>query len=269
MFIIIIINRQCHSINNLLLCDLCITSIFYNILSFIGSVYGLRGDWYDYQPLCIFRAYLLVVFVTSAGYSFLIQSISRLFFSMFYTHRFLLSWYTHWILIIVKWLISFLLSIEPFFIENGYLLIEEYRMCGITKDILSVSLYIIIISFLFPGSIVIIVYSIIVYQARQLTRRIIPIKNEGSISIPVSLPYAKRNSEMMKSILIILNILILGGIPYLILSFWNIIEYESVPKELYFLSINMLTLSSTTMMIVLFFMNKTVKDIAFKYILKH
>jgi len=57
-----------------------------NILTLIGSVYDLREDWYDNQPLCSFRVYLLTVGV----YSFLTESIIRLFYSILNRYRFVI-----------------------------------------------------------------------------------------------------------------------------------------------------------------------------------
>ena len=64
------------------------SAVIFSLLFLIGCVYGIREDWYTYQPLCIFRAYITIVAVVAASYSFLIQAISRLFFAVFYKHRF-------------------------------------------------------------------------------------------------------------------------------------------------------------------------------------
>jgi hypothetical protein len=43
---------------------------------------------------------------------------------------------THWILIILKWLLGFLIPLQQVFIEGGYMLVEEFRMCGMSNEIL-------------------------------------------------------------------------------------------------------------------------------------
>ena len=235
LIIFVIINhRQCHSFTNLLVCDLCVTSMIYSILHIIGCFYGLREGWDVHQPFCTMRAYLLLVMITAASYSFMIQAISRLFFVIFYTHRFLRTWRVHWILIILKWCISFSFSIKPFFVQGGFTLIPEYRMCGVTNRILPVAVYINVISFAFPGSIIGIVYSIILYQLYKSTHRVMPVVNEGSVPGRIPLPSIGRELKTMKIILILLSILACGGIPYLIVTFWNIVQHQSAPQEFVF-----------------------------------
>jgi hypothetical protein len=265
IFFVIIFDRHSHTINNLLICDISITGVIYFSFYLIGCVYGLREDWYYNQPLCSFRGYILIVSVTGASYSFLIQSISRLFFSVYYKYKFLLIWRTHWILIILKWFLSFLIPLQPFFIEGGYMLMEEYRMCGISIKILSIIIYSNITSFVFPATIVIMIYSKILYQVRQSTRRVASNLTGRSMSLHTSVPSVERNLKVMKNILLLMGIFMCGGSPFLILTLCNIIKPQSSPKQLYILSLNSILLCAAILMGVLFFTNKKVKDVIFRH----
>jgi hypothetical protein len=103
-------------------------------------------------------------------------------------------------------------SIEPFFIENGFGLTQEYRMCAPTVKLLSVALCSTIIRFIIPVSIVTIVYSINLYQVHQSARRVSPHIISDSTPKHTSLPGARRILKMMQNIIIS---------PYLILILWN------------------------------------------------
>ncbi|UJR11181.1 hypothetical protein I4U23_015362 [Adineta vaga] len=212
------------------------------------------------QPFCKLRAYIILATVTSASYSFLIQSISRLFFIWFHTNRILISWRTHWILIVIKYTLSYLISIQPFFVEHGFDFIDDVRMCSITMKIPLVSLYTLIMSSLLPTNGVIIIYSILLYRIRCLVRRVSPMINRSPRVI-----IAKRNLKILQHILILLSILACGSIPFGIVCFWNIISDHDVPEEMHFISVNFLVLSATVMTTVLVFRNKMVKDILVKF----
>ena len=259
---IIIKNQKCHTVTNLLMCDLCTASSIYLVLHLIGCYYGLRADWSTYQPLCVLRAYFIFVAIAATTYSFVIRAISQLFFVVFYTHKFSLTWRTHWILILLKWLGSFLLAIQPIFIERGFEHVQEHRMCGIKTNKLSVAPYSVIVVHAFPASVVVIVYGAILYQVRQSAHRVRSMVVRNSNAVCVTLASAQKSLKIMQNMLIMMNILMFGGAPYLILMLWDLIKRGTAPKELYFLSVNSLVLANTVMAIILFYKNKPVKTIA-------
>ncbi|CAF1285082.1 unnamed protein product [Adineta steineri] len=181
-----------------------------------------------------------MVSISGITYSLLIQAISRLFFSIFYSHKFLLKKRIHWILIFFKWLICFIIGIQPLFIEHGFELVREHRMCRIKTNKLSIAPYSICIVYVFAG-----------------------------LFACICLTFIRKNLIVMKNILIILNILMCGGTPYLILMIWDLIDNGSAPRQLYFLSVNSLVSATTLMIIVTFYKNKTVKKITLKYLSGH
>jgi hypothetical protein len=71
MISIILAKRQCHTINNLFVCDLCASLTGYFILQLVQCIYGLRKDWFSHQPACTFRAYLIVVMLSASVDSFI------------------------------------------------------------------------------------------------------------------------------------------------------------------------------------------------------
>ncbi|CAF4217765.1 unnamed protein product [Adineta steineri] len=165
-----------------------------------------------------------MVSISGITYSLLIQAISRLFFSIFYSHKFLLKKRIHWILIFFKWLICFIIGIQPLSIEHGFERIREHRI-----------------------RIVIIVYARIFYQVHQSTHRARSNLIKIYTSACICLTFICKNLIVMKNILTILNILMCGETPYLILMIWDLIDSGSAPRQLYFLSVNSLV-SATTLL---------------------
>ncbi|CAF1310550.1 unnamed protein product [Adineta steineri] len=72
----------------------------------------LRPVTKDSRLFCVIRAYLTVVATTLLSSSFLLQAVSRLFYSVFHTYRrSLLTWNFHYFLIVVQWTVGFLTPI--------------------------------------------------------------------------------------------------------------------------------------------------------------
>jgi hypothetical protein len=126
---------------------------------------------------------------------------------------------------------SFFFPLQPVFIEGGYMLMDEFRMCGMSNEILSIIIYSNITSFIFPATIVIMIYSKILYQVRQSTRRVTTNPTGRSMSLHASAHSIERNLKIMKNILSLMSIFMCGGSPFLILTLWNIIKPESSPKN--------------------------------------
>lgn len=83
LIIIDVVNKQCHTVANLLTCNTTVAIIFYTITVLQSNILGLREDGLYYQPACTFRAYCLVMACATICYSYSIQPISRLFFAVF------------------------------------------------------------------------------------------------------------------------------------------------------------------------------------------
>lgn len=102
IIMIVLTHRECHNFTNVLTCNTCVVVVLYFIFQIVTSIFALRQYWQYHQPACVFRAYCSLALCATLCYSYSIQAISRLFFAIFYKHRFLLTWRTHWLLIIVN-----------------------------------------------------------------------------------------------------------------------------------------------------------------------
>jgi hypothetical protein len=201
--IIVITHRECYNFTNVLTCNTCVSVALYFIFRIVDSIYGLRSDWQYHQPACIFRAYCSLAFCTALCYSYSIQAISRLFFVVFYKHKFLLTWRTHWILIIVNWLVSIIIPIRPLFYQNGFELEIESRNCIVTPKIVSISMYVVVTIFIIPLNIVTIIYGVILHYVRQSTRRVATVRpyvitSTAQVKPPAS--NAKRELKLMQNL---------------------------------------------------------------------
>ncbi|CAF1437870.1 unnamed protein product [Adineta ricciae] len=113
-FILILVwitKPRLHTINHLLMCNTAFATIFYCVTMKINFAYVLFGQWNISDVSCRFRAYFAYSGVAAVIYSYLIQAISRFFFSVLSAkYRRLTSFKTHYILIVCQWIVVFLLT---------------------------------------------------------------------------------------------------------------------------------------------------------------
>lgn len=270
MIIIVIINPQCRTITNLMMCNTALATMIYSFFQIFFAGYGIREDWFSSQSACVFRAYCYTAVYVAVPASYAVQSISRLFFAVLYKYKYkyLLSWRMHSYLILINYLLSILGPIPIIFVKNGYVLEAESRLCLTTTKVFAASILSISIAYLFPLSIVTIVYSIIFYRARQSTCRVgaalaSRTANGGRNSY---VPNLKREMTLMKNIVILVGILVIAGMPYLTLVLWHAIQTYLPPEPFYLLALIIITSSFAIKMIVLFCMNKEIRNITIAYL---
>jgi hypothetical protein len=269
IIITVITHRQCRDVANLLTCNTCVAIGLYFIARIITAIFALPGDWKYHQPACAFRGYCSLALCAAFCYSYSIQAISRLFFAVFYKHRYLLTFRTHWILIIINWLISIIISILPFFVQNGFEFEQESRSCVVTPSIPSVAFYTVITVFIIPLNTVTIVHGIIFRRVQQSGRRVTHFVSTGTTAATsgnITASNAKRELILMQKMSTQSGIITCGGILYLILVIWNATQEQSPPESFYLLSINLISIFTAIMMIAIFFMNKKIKDIVVGYV---
>lgn len=262
ILITVVTDPACLNPSNLLTCNTCIVVSTYMMNNLIVSIYGFRENWALHQPWCAFRAYCFLVSCGCICYSYLIQAISRILFTVFYKKQYLLTYRTHWYLILFNWVIAIVFAIGPFFMENGYIYEKESRLCTLTTKTLASSMYGVIAAFLIPLGFASGVYIMIFVKARQSSRRV----GTAEPSVPrASSVNMKRESVLARNMLIVMGVFTGGGTPFLILVIWHVITPASPPPEsFYLLTINAITLFVTLMIIALFIMNKTVRNSALR-----
>lgn len=261
---IIAARRQCRTITNLTTCNMIVFVAAYCICSIVSSMIGFREDWALRQFGCVFRAFCYLMIPASISYSYLIQAVSRLFFTVLCKHKYLATYRVHWCLIASNWIIGVLVSIVPFFFDATFVYEEESRLCVLTSKNFPISIYAISIAFVIPLNSSMVIYNVIFHHARRSSRRIAP----STSNTPVNhMPNARREMKLAQNMIMIETLYVGAGAPLLILIFWHVIQPGSAPPEsLYLLSFNSISLFATLMVIMLFSTNKQVRETALKYL---
>jgi len=80
ILILIYLTKRLHTISHLLICNTCLSTIFYSIVQGINYIYliFLTSDTSDIS--CRYRAYFGYMSIASVIYSYSIQALSRYFF---------------------------------------------------------------------------------------------------------------------------------------------------------------------------------------------
>jgi hypothetical protein len=256
---IVIRTRRYRTFNNVLICNTSVAAIFYSLITISASILGYREDWSSNAPLCSFRAYLYNVGIATVCHSKSIHAISRLFFAILYKRRYLLTWRTHRILIILTWLICLIICIPPFFFDDGYALEEESRSCVISSKKYLLALYVSMVSCIIPFNIIAMVYVSILFSVRRSARRVWAF-NQNVTNVDDHMPKSKREIKLMQQMIIQTGILVSGGPIFIFLILWHATQKQPPPEWLYLLGFNSLTIVGSTVPIVQFMMSKQLRQ---------
>lgn len=169
---IIVRNQRYRTVPNLLVCNTCIVAILFFCNTMASCIAGFQQSWAMNPSTCVLRAYCLVLFCNAFIYSYMIQSISRFFFIIYYQKLYLCTWSIHWYMIISVWIISIVLPIKPLYV-GAYIYQSESRLCIPTPRSLPSALCIIILGFLIPHHSIMFSYIYIVRRVRSLSSRIV------------------------------------------------------------------------------------------------
>lgn len=233
------------------------------INNLIGSIYGFSEDWAVHQPVCISRAYIYTLSCGIICFSYTAHAIGRLFSTIYYKQKYLLTYRVHWFMITVGWTLAILLTGAPIFFDNPYVYQKESRLCILPSQRFGGSIFVMSTEFAIPLGCTVTIYSIIFRHARS-SGRVVPIVSNNTNS---AIPNMKRELKVARNMMIIVIIFAFGGSPYLALAFWNRLgSPSSIPEPLYPLVLQAITLSVTLQMYVLFRSSKQIKHIAEQYL---
>ena len=257
-------NRTCRTVNNLLICNTSTICMTYCINNIIVSIYGYREDWAFRQPVCSFRAYCGTASCICICYSYLIQAISRLFFTIFFKYKYLVTFRSHVYLVALNWILGVTISTGPFFLDKGFMFENESRLCTVTTHKLWSSVYIIGNGFLVPVLISTVIYGVIWYRAYRSSRRVVPSRSD---TITSHMSTGRRDIKIVRNMIMIMAVFMSGGIPFLILVVWNIIQpNKPPPSALYLTSNTTISLAVALTVTVLMVLNHQMKAIALGYL---
>ena len=264
IIIIMITTRRCQTVSNLLVCSSCVAAIVFSMLALVVSVYCMREDWAFEQPACVGKALLFVWALSAFTYSYSMQAVSRLFFAVFYKHRVLLTWRTHWIMIGCNWAVSLLVPIGLLLIGDGLGLERESRLCLVSSKVLSAATWCVVIIFCIPLSVVVTIYAVIYHHARRSARRVIPATS--NIHLHNTGHQARRERKLAQLLVLQTGSFACGGIIYSINILWQALSHTPLPVPLYSIGFNLITFFMPFAGINQFLLNKPMRDAAMKYL---
>ena len=230
IFIMILVWRtksRLHTVNHLLMCNTCCASIFVCVILVNNYAFLLFGQWETRDLSCRWRGYLAYAGITAVIYSYLIQAISRFFFSVLSRkYRSLISFKTHYILIGMQWVFVMLIASPSVITED----IRFYPkvLCWVPQQYSLHIIYQIFAYYIIPVLIIIFIYIYIYCRVSRET------KNVGASTGRIT--NHKRSLEILRSILILLAIYLGGAVPSILYQLTSL-------KIIYLINLAWLTLT--------------------------
>lgn len=264
LFITVLQHRKCQTISNLLACNTSIAIILYLILTIHASIYGLNEDWALHAPLCIPRAYLFTGTIATVCYSFALQSLSRLFFTVYYQYRCLLTWRLHRVMIVLNWLIGFSIPLFALLHQGSLDFERQSRVCVLKTNAFSVAIFSMVMIMFIPVSVTTMAYRKLFYYSRQSTDRILrTAKCMHTRRVRLNV---RRDLKLVQQLLIHTTCASCGGVIFIFNVLWQALCDKPLPKYLFLLGYILMTIAMGMISIAHFLLNKKVKKIVWKNI---
>lgn len=167
----------------------------------------------------------------------------------------------------MNWLITASIRFAMFLINHNIFILEKQsRFCITTSAVFISSMYGVVSSYVIPLSVITTIYGVILNHARQSTRRIVAFASRSTTNANTSntnTMNVKRELRLMQNMMVILTYFTCAGTPYFTLVLWSVSFKAQPPESLYLLSLNSITISVETMMVITFFISKDIKKNTF------
>lgn len=193
-----------HTVRHLLMCNTAIASILYCIVQSTDYIYLIFLNWDTSDVSCRWRGYFSYVSICAVTYSYLNQTISRLFISLFsHKYRWLVTFKTHYILILIQWCIVIIIPLPAIITTDIHY--RPTSLCWVPIKYLIHVIYTFVAYYLIPTLITCTIYIFIYYHIKKTA-------NRAGTLIP-RINTEKRDLELLRNITILLGIYLVGGIP--------------------------------------------------------
>jgi hypothetical protein len=205
LFILILVSKtkQLHTVTHFLTCDTCIASILYCSTQCNNYIYILFITWDTSDQSCRWRGYFGYVSIVAMVYSYLIQAISRFFFTILSTkYRWITSWKTHLYLISIKWILVFILPLPA--IVTHDIVFGKSALCWVPKTLKLHVVYTLIVYYIIPIMFIVGIYIFIYIRTRS---------SRNNIAVRGDRRNQNRDLQVLRNIMILFSIYILGGAP--------------------------------------------------------
>ncbi|CAF1232117.1 unnamed protein product [Adineta ricciae] len=210
---------ECRSTANLLTCNSCSALFLYSLALALQVPFVLQNNPGDASfLLCKIRSFIYTCSTFIVSYSFLNMAVSCYFITMLSKLRYLLSFQTHWFIIIISWVLSAIVAIATFLCPYAYVYEVESGLCVLTTKHFLAAFIAAIVVFIIPLNAIILLYGAIVFHIVQQKR----IRTNN-----LSTSRAKRNIKVFKKIFLYTGILVIGGTPYFFSTIFHQMGYYS------------------------------------------
>ena len=184
---------------NLLLSSTCLSTLFFSTVATCNTVFfytgSLSADW-----SCRVQGYLTYVSICLVVYSYVAQAMSRLFWTVLYKHKTLLTMKSHLYMVLFQVTLSFLLPTSA--LVTTHIVYRPFKLCLISSQYKIHSFAMLSMVYVIPILVVIILYVLIFRHIRR-----------SSTKAQRSQRITKRDGELARNILILFGIFLFGGVP--------------------------------------------------------
>lgn len=233
-----------HTVRHLLMCNACMASILYSITQIINYT-SLIFIQYEMSDLsCRWLAYLSYIGICAVVYSYLIQTISRIFMSLLASkYRLLTTLKAHGILIGIKWLTIILIPLPALITSD--IEFRPHLLCWVPMEQVIHVIYVFLSCYIVPTLSALLIYAFIYYRLKKM------IRDSGTLR---SNNNRKRDLEVLRNILILLCIYLFGGLPSVLFFITNL-------QVIYLISLVFISLAVAVEKIVMCIIDRDIRHI--------
>jgi len=192
------------------------------------------------------------------AHSCIVQATSRFFITILYKHKYLLTYHTHWIIIIISWVTNGIIAAGMFISPLAYQYDPESHFCTLTAHNLVTSIIAGILFVAVTVIIMLILYGIIFHHTLYHTH----INPHSASTLR-----ARRNKRVFENIVFSVSVHAVGGLPYIICILMN--RTSQSPWPLYSIAVLCLSYTSAIHAVFLFLINDQVKKILITKLIRH
>lgn len=216
-----------HTINYLLVCNTCIASILYTIIIHSNYIFLIFIPTKTDDFSCRWRAFFAYSSIAGVVYSYVLQALSRLFWSFnMRKYRGFTSFRLHYVFILFQWIIVLIIASPSVITED--ITFYPNTLCWVSFDHPFHVGYTVLAYYIAPIVSIIFMYIYLYHRVRRTIKsQSIEIRRTRRHNV---------NLDLLRNILVLLSIYLCGGLSFLIFVLTSI-------KTIYL--INLVTLSLT------------------------
>ncbi|CAF1240546.1 unnamed protein product [Didymodactylos carnosus] len=261
--IVILLNRQLHTVSNLLVFNSCLCELIFSSVMLAVAGYLCYSDIHQLTvptPLCAFRGYFGYTTVAAQNWSYLIQAIHRYICVVHHHKRQQTSYHLHICFIVIQWIYCILFPLPLLLIPTQIQYIPANQMCQVPIFHSLQMMYLALCIYLTPVISIIIIYFLLVKYVNKMARQQ---QQQQHQSTHITLFQARRQLSMLKRIILLIIFLVTCCGPYM--SF-VLIGFRGTDPYVYHFRIAyiFLDLSVVLVMVAIIYSTNNIRDTLFR-----